>query len=200
MQVAQLVKNLPAMQEMQEMRIQSLGLGDPLEESMATHSSSCLENPIDRGAWWATVQGVTESDRTEVIKHTCLENVKSLTVGACLLWNGPKGWMRFEQKNSRERAEGKVCAKKKRESDWFSNLWKMFKVYRQTKVESEERKGVRSDWLMLQWDVKNSGLDSVGNRGSLRSPRSDLCLAVQSSETHILSSGLSEPRWESGIF
>ena len=85
MQVAQLVKNLPAMQEMQEMRIQSLGLGDPLEESMATHSSSCLENPIDRGAWWATVQGVTESDRTEVIKHTCLENVKSLTVGACLL-------------------------------------------------------------------------------------------------------------------
>ena len=26
---------------------------------------SCLENPIDRAAWWATVQGVTkESDRT----------------------------------------------------------------------------------------------------------------------------------------
>ena len=27
---------------------------------------SCLENPIDRGAWWATVHRVTESDTTEV--------------------------------------------------------------------------------------------------------------------------------------
>ena len=30
------------------------GSEDPLEEGMATHSSiSCLENPVDRGAWWA---------------------------------------------------------------------------------------------------------------------------------------------------
>ena len=34
--VAQLVKNLPAMQEIQ---VQSLGQEDPLEERMATHSS-----------------------------------------------------------------------------------------------------------------------------------------------------------------
>ena len=26
----------------------------------------CLENPRDRGAWWATVHGVTESDMAEV--------------------------------------------------------------------------------------------------------------------------------------
>ena len=27
---------------------------------------SCLENPMDRGAWWATVHGVPELDLTEV--------------------------------------------------------------------------------------------------------------------------------------
>ena len=26
---------------------------------------SCLENPVDRGAWWVTVHGVAESDMTE---------------------------------------------------------------------------------------------------------------------------------------
>ena len=33
------VKNLPAMQGPQEMRVQSLGGEDPLEEGMATHSN-----------------------------------------------------------------------------------------------------------------------------------------------------------------
>ena len=37
--MAQQVKNLPAMQEKQEMQVQSLGQEDPLEEEMATHSS-----------------------------------------------------------------------------------------------------------------------------------------------------------------
>ena len=37
------------------------GSGDPLEEGMATlFQYSCLENPMDRGAWWATVQGVAK--------------------------------------------------------------------------------------------------------------------------------------------
>ena len=35
-QVAQMIKNLPAMQKTQ---VQSLGREDPLEEGMATHSS-----------------------------------------------------------------------------------------------------------------------------------------------------------------
>ena len=34
-----MVKNLPAMQDMQETWVQSLGQEDPLEEKMATHSS-----------------------------------------------------------------------------------------------------------------------------------------------------------------
>ena len=37
--MAQQVKNLPAMQETQEMQVRSLGWEDPLEEEKATHSS-----------------------------------------------------------------------------------------------------------------------------------------------------------------
>ena len=50
------------MQEMQEMRVQSLGWEDPLEEGTATHSSILAWRILmDRGAWWATVRGVTKS-------------------------------------------------------------------------------------------------------------------------------------------
>ena len=44
------------------MRVRSLGWEDPQEEGMATHSDiSCLENLMDRGAWWATVHRVAKS-------------------------------------------------------------------------------------------------------------------------------------------
>ena len=50
------------MQESQEMPVSSLGQEDPLEEEMAIHSRfSCLENLMDRGAWWVTVQRVAKS-------------------------------------------------------------------------------------------------------------------------------------------
>ena len=43
-------------------QVQFLGWGDPLQEGMAMHSSvSCLENLMDRGAWWATVHSVVPS-------------------------------------------------------------------------------------------------------------------------------------------
>ena len=32
-------------------------------------SGKCLENPVDRGAWWAIVHEITESDMTEVTEH-----------------------------------------------------------------------------------------------------------------------------------
>ena len=56
--VAQMVKNLPAMWETQVFpglgRPPGVGNGNPLQYS-------CLDNAMDRGAWWATVHGVAKS-------------------------------------------------------------------------------------------------------------------------------------------
>ena len=42
--------------------VRSLGWKDSLEEGMATHSSILAWRiPMDRGAWWARVHGVTKS-------------------------------------------------------------------------------------------------------------------------------------------
>ena len=60
--MAQIVKNLPAdagdARDVGSVprwgRSPGEGNGNPLQYS-------CLENPVDRGAWWATVHGVTKS-------------------------------------------------------------------------------------------------------------------------------------------
>ena len=87
--VAQMVKNPPATRETW---VPSLDWEDPLEKRKATHSSilawriqwtvqsiregngnplqySCLENPMDRGAWWAAVHAVAKS-RTRLSDFT----------------------------------------------------------------------------------------------------------------------------------
>ena len=57
--VAQMVKNLPAMQETW---VQSLGGGDPLEKGTGYPLQySDLDNPMDRGALRGTVYGVTKN-------------------------------------------------------------------------------------------------------------------------------------------
>ena len=57
--VAQLVKNMSAMQEI---LVQFLGWEDPLEEGMAAHSSILAWRiPMERGVWWATVHEVAKS-------------------------------------------------------------------------------------------------------------------------------------------
>ena len=56
--VAQIVKNLPAMQETW---VRSLGQEDLLEKGLATIPVFCLENSMDRRAWRATVHGVAKS-------------------------------------------------------------------------------------------------------------------------------------------
>jgi len=57
-----MVKNLPAMQDLGSVpglgRFPEEGHGNPLQYS-------CLENSMDRGAWWATVHGIAKG-------QTCL--------------------------------------------------------------------------------------------------------------------------------
>ena len=82
---------------MQETRVQSLGWEDsPGEGNGNPLQSYCLENPMDRGAWKATVHGVAKSwtrlsdftftlllDQEEVFlsKHSCLAlNTDSIRV------------------------------------------------------------------------------------------------------------------------
>ena len=62
--VAQMVRNLPAMQET---LVRSLGWEDSGGEgNRYPLQYSCLENPMDRGAWRTTVHGGhKESDMTE---------------------------------------------------------------------------------------------------------------------------------------
>ena len=66
--VAQTAKNHPAMQET---RVRSLSWEDtPGEGNGYPTPVSCLENPMNRVAWWATVHiRVTESDMTERLTH-----------------------------------------------------------------------------------------------------------------------------------
>ena len=58
-QVGLVVKNLPA-------NTRDIGLipgsgRSPGRGNGKPHQYSCLENPMDRGAWWATVHGLTQS-------------------------------------------------------------------------------------------------------------------------------------------
>ena len=67
------------------MQIQSLGWEDPLEGHGNPLQYSCLEDPMDSGAWQATVHGVTESDTIETTQHTknklfCGENLDQTTL------------------------------------------------------------------------------------------------------------------------
>ena len=62
-QVVLVVKILPANAEDNARDVGSIpGIGrSPRKGNGNPLQNSCLGNPIDRGAWWATVDGVTKS-------------------------------------------------------------------------------------------------------------------------------------------
>ena len=65
-----MVKNLPAdIGDTEDMGLIP-GLGrSPGEKNGNPLQCSCLENPMDRGAWWATVHGAAKI-RTRLSTHT----------------------------------------------------------------------------------------------------------------------------------
>ena len=66
--VAQLVKNLPAVQKTQ---VRSLGQDDPLEKEMATHSSILAWRiPYTEEPGRLQFMGSKESDTTERLRHS----------------------------------------------------------------------------------------------------------------------------------
>ena len=77
------VKNPPAMQETQ---VRFLGQKDPWRRVWQPTPVSCLETPMDRGAWRASAWGCKELDTTETTDHTHVQVSKR-----CLLnyWPEP---------------------------------------------------------------------------------------------------------------
>ena len=70
-----MVKNLPAVQETQEMRVQSLGQEDPLEEDMATHSSILAWDSLVKNTGvdcHALLQGIFLRDQSCVSYASCI--------------------------------------------------------------------------------------------------------------------------------
>ena len=64
-----MVKDLPAMQETQEMQIRSLGQEDPLERGMVTHASVLAWRIPRTEEPGGLVYGVAESGTTERLRH-----------------------------------------------------------------------------------------------------------------------------------
>ena len=115
---------------MQETGVQSLGWKDPLEEGMVTCSSiPAWGITMARGAWWATVHGVTESDRTEWLSTAQRFEMASYS------WSPnnelSQGWGCSEGWNPRLRSTGSVlplralwCLNDLPEDDTFINFFK----------------------------------------------------------------------------
>ena len=101
------IKKLPASAGGARDAVQSLDQEDPFQQEMTTHySGSCLENSMDRGAWWAMVHGVTKSE-TRLSTHVCTQT-KSQPVIQGSIYCGVRvgrqrgSWKRFDPSGKTE--------------------------------------------------------------------------------------------------
>ena len=93
------------------------GHGHPLQYS-------CLKNPMDRGAWWATVYGVKESDRAKATEH------RSLTCAHPLTSLAPRREPRFAKKQTQKRVKSlsrfRCCSLFFFDGDHFKSLYGIY--------------------------------------------------------------------------
>ena len=106
--MAQTVKHLPAMREIW---VRSLGREDSLEKEMAT--SSCLENPMDGGAWWATAHRVAQSqtrlsDFTFTFFSLCLNHQHLKSLISCTLKRSYSRWPDVMVGNLYRQSDGEI--------------------------------------------------------------------------------------------
>ena len=90
-QVAQQVKNWPAMQETEETQIQSLGREDPMQELAKNSMFLPLESHGQRSLGNYSPEGPKESDMTEVNEHTFTYHLDAIIINnfLCLVYYMP---------------------------------------------------------------------------------------------------------------
>ena len=102
--MAHQVKNLPAIQETEEMRIRSQGWEDPLEEETATHSSilALKKSHERRSLVGYSPWGYKESDRTEhaLVHKAGVYQLFISSFKAKIPYNLPKPFLRFSNKKT----------------------------------------------------------------------------------------------------
>ena len=78
------------MQDTLEMRVPSWSGRSPGEGNGSPLQYSCLENSVDRGAWRATVHGVTNSHWGELEEEGRLGRDVGCIFQNCILYSSPK--------------------------------------------------------------------------------------------------------------